>query len=397
MSVLPNAEANDQHAYETGQNQATSPSAADVSASLTKFWDTVRSSAELIVTLRQEVVQLRAQNATLETALAAAQDEALHGSASSSTIEHLELQIEELQMKLEESRQQHQLDVEKASQHAQATTEQLEKLQADLSQARVELCEYEMQISTKDAELQKLGEQLAYMQERCEELAVLVSEARAENQQTLGQTQNSVVELQAQNALLEQRLTDATLDGAELRSTMDRMKIEKSQLNDDYLLLAEKYQSIEVQVASLQKALADAQDELLQATTQVQQIVGEPTSLELEALQHRLSELEHIAAKAVDSETAMQSLQEEIEDLQEQLGKALGIVELYRAAGLRHVEDPDLRNQMSLFHAADASTESLEIMQEQASGKGLTPEEMEALAVKLDNLASRVAQLLGIS
>jgi len=226
---------------------------------------------------------------------------------------------------------------------------------------------------------------------------VLVSDVRAENQQLQSNAHTSLAELQALNEALEQKLTASTLDAAEVRSTMERMKTEKTQLNDDYHLLAERYQSIEQQVANLQAALGAAEQELSKAGSDSQHASVQADAMELEALRNRLSDLELMAKSAAESELTVQKLQDDIEELQQQLNKAMGIVELYRAAGLRHVEDPDLRNQISLFHAAPVSDASVELIRQQDPAQGLTQEEMHALAEKLDNLASRVAHLLGIS
>lgn len=432
-------------------SQQAAPATSDVTASLIKFWDTVRTSAELIVTLRQEVVQLRAQNARLESELMFAREQATDASASNEMIGLLDAQIlelteqSELQKREFESalaeRDQDLLDVrsvlsatEERAQAlsdeilaAQSTIQQLEtrlsetagsaeesrknleeellkqneelqqlrsvvadvdRLHADLSQARMELCEYELQVSAREAELRGVKDELALLQVQYEDLVERQSKA-------------TLADLAALNEVHEKKLSEAQLEAAEIRQTMERMKTEKSQLNDDYLMLAEKYQSIEAQVASLQRALSDAQDALEQAhvlpASDEPQAQSQTVSLELDALQHRLSELELIAAKAAQTEERLAIMQDEIESLQEQLEKAMGIVEIYRAAGLRHIEDPDLRNQMSLFGMPIASEDSRQIIHEQGSGKGLTPEEMEALADRLDNLASRVAHLLGIS
>lgn len=449
MSSLLNPDAQNELNHEHSISQQAAPATSDVTASLIKFWDTVRSSAELIVTLRQEVVQLRAQNAHLETELRLASEQAIAGSASSEIIDTLEAQILELneqaelrenmyaaQLAEQEQRTEHattvaasaearaialhddlvaaqqaieelelqltdsqnvasestkQLDAALAKQSEEiqrfrGTTEDLDRVQADLAQARIELCEYELQVSARETELRSVKDELETLQAQYNELVDRQSQA-------------TLADLAALNEVHEKRLAEAQLEAAEVRQTMERMKTEKSQLNDDYLMLAEKYQSIEVQVANMQRALSEAQDALQQAHTQAPEVEAIPvaSNLELDALQHRLSELELIAIKAAETEERMAVLQDEIEALQEQLEKAMGIVELYRAAGLRHIEDPDLRNQMSLFGMPIASAESHQIIHEQGSGKGLSPEEMEALADRLDNLASRVAHLLGIS
>ncbi|MBM4178389.1 MAG: hypothetical protein FJ211_03540 [Ignavibacteria bacterium] len=382
MSSLQNPEAFEQSSHDAPASQQTS--SVNVSASLAKFWDTVRSSAELIVTLRQEVVQLRAQNASLEAsvqALSAVQEDVVSRQAN----EELEQQAVSLQGGLE-ARNQHLAERDQEQASMAAGLAEAEKLHAELSQARIELCEYELQVSAREAELHKAQEELQSLRNQYDDLVEY-------------QKNSTLNELQELNEVHEQRLSEAQLEAAELRQTMERMKTEKTQLNDDYLMLAEKYQAIEVQVAELQTGLYAAQEALQQAHLDVSttDTRSELTSHEVDALRVRLSELEAMTVKAADAEERMLSLQDEIDSLQEQLEKALGIVEVYRAAGLRHVEDPDRRNQMSLFSASGGTDESRQLIDEQAAGKGLSPEEMEALAERLDNLATRVAQLLGIS
>jgi chromosome segregation ATPase len=451
MSSLLNPDSQHEPLQEHAMSQHAAPAASDITASLIKFWDTVRSSAELIVTLRQEVVQLRAQNTRLESELKLANEQASAASASNEMVDVLDAQIRELTEQAEQRNREYESvladrDQESANvnsvlqateeratalleellgaqstiqqlesrlaetagtaeesrkhleeelsrqndelQRLRSTAEDLDRLHADLSQARMELCEYELQVSAREAELRGVKDELALLQVQYEDLVERQSKA-------------TLADLAALNEVHEKKLSEAQLEAAEVRQTMERMKTEKSQLNDDYLMLAEKYQAIEVEVTSLQRALLDAQDALQQAHAEPAPVESyvhvQASSLELEALQHRLSELELIASKAADAEERMAVLQDEIELLQQQLEKAMGIVELYRAAGLRHIEDPDLRNQMSLFGMPIASEDSRQIIHEQGSGKGLSPEEMEALADRLDNLASRVAHLLGIS
>jgi hypothetical protein len=71
----------------------------------------------------------------------------------------------------------------------------------------------------------------------------------------------------------------------------------------------------------------------------------------------------------------------------------MAIVNTYRTAGLRHIEDPDLKDQMTLFSAPVAPSPA----EGQTIRQLMTEEELTALAARLDNVADRVAQLLGIS
>ena len=229
MSSLLNPE--NQHHHESMQEHAMSqqaaPATSDVTASLIKFWDTVRTSAELIVTLRQEVVQLRAQNAQLESELTIAREQATDASASNemiglldaqilelteqselqkrefesalaerdqdlldvrsvlsateerakalsdeilaaqSTIQQLETRLAETARSAEESRKNLEEELLKQNdelQQLRSVVEDADRLHADLSQARMELCEYELQVSAREAELRGVKDELVLLQ-----------------------------------------------------------------------------------------------------------------------------------------------------------------------------------------------------------------------------------------
>ena len=73
------------------------------------------------------------------------------------------------------------------------------------------------------------------------------------------------------------------------------------------------------------------------------------------------------------------------DSLQAELDRALQIIERYRSAGLRHLEDPDTEDQLTMFveGKVDAST--------------LTNEELFALSERLEGVAKRLDELFGLS
>ena len=128
---------------------------------------------------------------------------------------------------------------------------------------------------------------------------------------------------------------------------------------------------------------------------------------EFEALEQRLRELEANEGLHEQADAELQRLADEVMDLQQQLQRAMGIVEIYRAAGLRHLEDPSQRNQMTLFGAIAAvdapelsvhhsahDNDSVKLAQ---GAVMLSEDELNGMADRLDNLADRVAELLRIS
>lgn len=138
---------------------------------------------------------------------------------------------------------------------------------------------------------------------------------------------------------------------------------------------------------------------------------------EMQQLQRSASELleqlqaieQELASPGVsDSGAEVQKLTDEIAELQRQLDRAMGIIETYRAAGLRHIEDPSQRNQMSLFGFVDvqpdASSDTTDpsgaepaIAAIPAGHTLLRDEELLGMADRLDDLAVRVEELLRIS
>ncbi len=71
--------------------------------------------------------------------------------------------------------------------------------------------------------------------------------------------------------------------------------------------------------------------------------------------------------------------------LQAELDRALEIIDRYRSAGLRHLEDPDTEHQLTMFEQGKVDTSTL------------TNEELMALASRLEGVAKRLDELFGLS
>lgn len=119
----------------------------------------------------------------------------------------------------------------------------------------------------------------------------------------------------------------------------------------------------------------------------------ERITMERDALEARLDELEPVALRFVEVQDKLQGLEDEIRTLHDELDRAMAIVEKYRAAGLRHIEDPMMEGQMFLFGGVPAPVASDGIMQAEAI---LTGDDILDLADRLDGVAGRLQELFGI-
>ncbi len=195
-----------------------------------------------------------------------------------------------------------------------------------------------------------------------------------------------IVTLRQENTMLQANLAARKASEDELLHRVDQLLTRIEELERDR---AEQQKRLEVQPAvvtvdtsqidDLQATIRELTENLEQARAH-QQAHG----LEREALEHRLVELERAATITEGSSEERTALRDEIADLRQQLDQAMSIIERYRAAGLPHLEDPETEHQMSLFGVA-------------AARQLLTEEELTELAARLDSVADRVSELLGIS
>ena len=158
---------------------------------------------------------------------------------------------------------------------------------------------------------------------------------------------------------------------------------------------------LEDRVAELENELASAREELESTSSTLEQ-----TQAELKESKEHLEDQSEISQQIVQLRAELESrtqllaeLQEDFENrpattlepdeerdrLQAELDRSLEIIERYRAAGLRHLEDPDTENQATLFNVGEVET------------SGMTTEELRALADRLDGVAKRLDDLFGLS
>jgi chromosome segregation ATPase len=195
-----------------------------------------------------------------------------------------------------------------------------------------------------------------------------------------------IVTLRQENSMLQSNLAVRKAAEEELLLRVDQLLVRIEELERDR---AEQQTQIDTapaivtvdtsQIEDLQATIRELTENLEQARAH-----HEAHGLEREALEHRLLELERAATITESSSEELTALQDEVLDLRQQLDQAMAIIERYRTAGLRHLEDPETEHQMALFGAA-------------AARQLVTEEELTELARRLDTVADRVSELLGIS
>lgn len=157
---------------------------------------------------------------------------------------------------------------------------------------------------------------------------------------------------------------------------------------------------LEDRISTLEAELTAAREELNETSSTLTE-----TQAELEEKRAHLEDQAEISQQIVQLRAELESrtqllaeLQEDFENrhvtlepdeerdrLQAELDRSLQIIERYRAAGLRHLEDPTTEDQTTLFNISEVET------------SGMSIEELRALADRLDGVAKRLDDLFGLS
>jgi chromosome segregation ATPase len=195
-----------------------------------------------------------------------------------------------------------------------------------------------------------------------------------------------IVTLRQENTMLQSNLAVRKAAEEELLLRVDQLLVRIEELERDRAEQQTRIDAAPTLVTVDTSQIEDLQATIRELTENLEQARAhqEAHGLEREALEHRLLELERAATITESSSEELTALQDEVLDLRQQLDQAMAIIERYRAAGLRHLEDPETEHQMALFGAA-------------AARQLVTEEELTELARRLDTVADRVSELLGIS
>ena len=159
---------------------------------------------------------------------------------------------------------------------------------------------------------------------------------------------------------------------------IDRLEDRVQELESSLHLAQEQLEQTTEELRAKQAEL-EATAEQLEDQTEVTQQLTQLRS-ELEARTQLLQELqdsfEHRSSVTIESDDDRDKLQDELE-------RALAIIDKYRTAGLRHLEDNE--DQLAMFAAGKVDTTTL------------TNEELLALSQRLEGVAKRLDELFGLS
>lgn len=197
----------------------------------------------------------------------------------------------------------------------------------------------------------------------------------------------SIEDLNTELGQLRQRLSEAEALVQDHTSIAQQLMQVRIELEGRTQLLQE--------LQELQETLLmRSQNEDIQSSVNTQYAADvERITMERDALEARLDELEPVALRFVEAQDKLQGLEDEIRALHDELDRAMAIVEKYRAAGLRHIEDPMMEGQMFLFGGVPAPVASEGIVHAEAI---LTGDDIMDLADRLDGVAGRLQELFGI-
>jgi hypothetical protein len=366
----------------------------ELEASILRFWETIRTSADTIVTLRQENARLKVRAAQ------AADTSELRAEIAGLKADTMTLRAANEQYQQDIATLRVELSAERSRQPVVVESPVNAELQAELELLRQEH-------ATVFANLEATQAMLAEEQQR--EPVVVESPVNAE---LLAETER----LRAAHAavLLEVESMQVRLADELLKEPTEPVLVESpinQELEAEIEQLRADLAAVEVRLVEYTRRLAERDDIIidLQATVKdLQQEVEARTAalaepidadherelLAIEALQERLRELEPLAIRHREQETQLVELQTELADVNAELQRAMTIVQRYREAGLRHLEHPDMAGQMTLFMPAAAQPSGVSEGRLHAM---MTKEEVLALADRLDSVANRIGGLFGIS
>lgn len=323
----------------------------ELEAAILRFWDTVRKSADIIVTLRQENARLQAKAGQTvdDAALREELDELRSVNALFAT------ELEELRLRVAHPEETAPVPV------ADVNTE----LHAELDQLRTSVLK-------ADDEIRRLRAELA---DRDQQIALLTVDAPSGDLVAERDAQAHVIEeLRGELSVLRERLTEA------------------EDLVQDHQMLSQQLMQVRTELETRARLMQELQTTLMDRPNLAElEAERERERMELEALRERLADLEPLVQRNESHEEAIAKLEQELGELKEDLDRAMRIIERYRAAGLRYVEDPEMDGQMPLFMQGAPSVSRA------ATPTGLSKDEVVALADRLDDVAKRIAGLFGIS
>ena len=351
----------------------------ELEATLLRFWDMVRKSADVIVTLRQENTSLQSKLQNART-----------------TPEQPPEELQHLRDALTDSESE-----------VHALREDL----ASLPTLRGDVDEMRSLTVTMSAEIARL-----------EKLEVVIDELRTSEQDLIGKLTDTQAELEEMRRAVDRTedLKKVTSDKLEVRSHEDededevrsdklevrghedevRSDVRSDVSNDmrsdvatqeEVAELTSQLMQMRVELESRTKALQELRVVMLMEQQTRQSVQAEPRAdveqviLEREALRARVDELDVVAQRYAEAQERIAELEESHGELRAELERTMSVVNKYRAAGVAYLEDPSMEGQVPLFGMAAGS---------KAVTPYMTEEEAKALADRIDLVAQKLAELL---
>jgi len=214
---------------------------------------------------------------------------------------------------------------------------------------------------------------------------------RQENQilqNQMSSLRKSETELQARVEDFLQRI-DALEHGAIVDGNpgqnIDRLEDRVAELENSLQLAHEQLEQTHDALMAKEAELTEVTEQLHDQVDVTQQL--SQLRAELEARTQLLQELQDSFDQrhAILPAEATAEPDAERDRLQAELDRALEIIDRYRSAGLRHLEDPDTEHQLTIFEQGKVDTSTL------------TNEELMDLASRLEGVAKRLDELFGLS
>lgn len=195
-----------------------------------------------------------------------------------------------------------------------------------------------------------------------------------------------IVTLRQENSQLQMQMAQLRRSEADLQERVDNF-VERIALLEEKNVMpgindtrhGVSIDRLEDKIAALEADLADAHSRLAEHADLSQQLMQ--LRLELETRTQLFQELQD---NFEDRPAAPSAVEEERDKLQAELDKTLSIIERYRTAGLRHIEDPAGQDQLTLFIPLEG-------------GVSMSAEEIRILADRLESVAIQLDELAKLS
>jgi chromosome segregation ATPase len=321
----------------------------ELEATLLRFWEMVRKSADVIVTLRQE-------NASLQAKLQQAR----------TVVEQPTEELQQLRDALTDSES-----------HVHALREDL----AALPTLRDEVDELRTLTVTMSAEIARL-----------EKLESVIDELRTSEQDLVGKLTDAHAELEEMRRAIDRTEDQKRVTSDEVQVTSDEVRVTSETASQEEVAeLTSQLMQMRVELESRTKALQElrvvmiSEQHARQSASAESQADIEQVILEREALRARVDELDVVAQRYAEAQERISELEESHGELRAELERTMAVVNKYRAAGVAYLEDPSMEGQVPLFGMEARST---------AVTPYMTEEEAKALADRIDLVAQKLAELL---